>query len=115
MEVKRTERKGGDIFASDMELQERTSSKIADGFENSTVFLTGATGYLGKMFLEKLLRLSKTVKVFILVRPKKGKDTRTRFQEIFEGPVGLFGRANRFHLFFSDVHYDNPQVLSFFY
>lgn len=85
------EREGGDIFAADMQ-QTELISKIAAGFEDSTVFLTGSTGYLGQMFLEKLLRLSKTVKVFILVRPKKGKDTRTRFREIFEGPVGYRGR-----------------------
>ncbi|XP_044764594.1 uncharacterized protein LOC123321154 [Coccinella septempunctata] len=73
------------IFADDMEQMEQIS-KIAAGFEDTTVFLTGGTGFIGKLFLEKLLRMSKTVKVLILVRPKKGKDTLTRFQEIFDGP-----------------------------
>ncbi|XP_045468885.1 fatty acyl-CoA reductase wat-like [Harmonia axyridis] len=76
---------GRDIFASDMQQQDAIS-EITTSFQNTTFFITGGTGFIGKIFLEKLLRISKTVKVLILVRPKKDKNTLERFQEIFEGP-----------------------------
>ncbi|XP_044261424.1 fatty acyl-CoA reductase wat-like [Tribolium madens] len=80
------EREGGDITAADMVLPEE-SSEIAKFYFDSTVFLTGATGFLGKMCLEKLLRDCYDVrKIFVMVRAKKGKDVQTRFDEIFDGP-----------------------------
>ncbi|EFA08474.2 fatty acyl-CoA reductase wat [Tribolium castaneum] len=80
------EREGGDITAADMVLPEE-SSEIARFYADSTVFLTGATGFLGKMCLEKLLRDCYDVrKIYVMIRPKKGKDIQTRFDEIFDGP-----------------------------
>ncbi|KAL3271472.1 hypothetical protein HHI36_021958 [Cryptolaemus montrouzieri] len=79
-------REGGDIFSSDMVHVEATS-KIVDIFEDATIFITGGTGYLGKIFLEKLLRTCpKLRKIYILLRPKKGKEINERFEEIFDGP-----------------------------
>ncbi|KAK9872040.1 hypothetical protein WA026_015290 [Henosepilachna vigintioctopunctata] len=79
-------REGGDIFATDM-VHVETESKIAAMFENATILLTGGTGYIGKMFLEKLLRSCPKLRmVYLLLRPKKGKDVEKRFQEIFDGP-----------------------------
>lgn len=81
------EREGGDITAADMVIPEETS-EIAQFYKDSTVFLTGATGFLGKMCLEKLLRdCNELKKIYVMVRPKKGKDIQTRFEEIFDGPV----------------------------
>lgn len=80
-------REGGDIFASDMVDHEEVEGDIAKMFADSTIFITGSTGYLGKMFLEKLLRACPNLKkIYLLIRPKKGKDMQQRFQEIFDGP-----------------------------
>lgn len=65
--------------------------KISQTFDGATVFLTGVTGFLGKLFMEKLLRTSPNLRmIYILVRPKRGKDEERRFKEIFEGPVRFF-------------------------
>jgi fatty acyl-CoA reductase len=49
------------------------------------VFLTGATGFMGKVLMEKLLRSCPSLScIFILVRPKKGKDPSARVQELLE-------------------------------
>ncbi|KAH8347024.1 hypothetical protein KR059_004328 [Drosophila kikkawai] len=41
-------------------------------FRGKTVFVTGATGFLGKVVIEKLLRTTEVRRVYILVRPKRG-------------------------------------------
>ncbi|KAH8247919.1 hypothetical protein KR038_011997, partial [Drosophila bunnanda] len=47
-------------------------TEIQKCFRGKTVFLTGATGFLGKVFIEKLLRTTEVKRVYILVRPKRG-------------------------------------------
>lgn len=79
---------GGDITAEDMLIPEEPPSEIGEFFEDSTIFLTGATGYLGKLLLEKLLRGCPKLKhVYILIREKKGKEREKRFQEVFDVPI----------------------------
>ncbi|KAK9879060.1 hypothetical protein WA026_003875 [Henosepilachna vigintioctopunctata] len=63
-------------------------SNIAEYFDGKTVFLTGATGFLGKLILEKILRACKSVKaVYILVRSKKGVHIDERIEALFAGPA----------------------------
>lgn len=88
------EREGGDITAADMIVPNSEPSDIVDFFRGANVLLTGGTGFLGKLFLEKLLRTCDP-NIFVLVRPKKGKDVKTRFEEIFDGPVSLFSFLSR--------------------
>lgn len=56
-------------------------------YKNTNVFLTGATGFVGKLFLEKILRALPVKKVFILVRKKKDVPAEKRFEEIFTSPA----------------------------
>ena len=57
-------------------------------YRGKNVFLTGATGFMGKVLLEKLLRTCPEVgTVYILVRPKKGRMTEERAQALFDQPV----------------------------
>ncbi|KAL3271471.1 hypothetical protein HHI36_021957 [Cryptolaemus montrouzieri] len=75
-----------EFFSRDMVNVEETS-EIVDIFENATILLTGCTGFIGKLFLEKLLRsCPKLKKIYILLRTKKGKEVEKRLEEIFEGP-----------------------------
>lgn len=61
---------------------------VRDYFAGKTVFLTGVTGLVGKLVLEKLLRCCESVeRVLVLVRAKKGKDAEQRLKEICDGPV----------------------------
>ncbi|XP_044764595.1 fatty acyl-CoA reductase wat-like [Coccinella septempunctata] len=60
-------------------------TEIQRFFEGQTVFVTGGTGFLGKLLIEKLLRCCYDLrKIYVLVRNKKGKTQRERFDEIFE-------------------------------
>ena len=57
-------------------------------YEGQNIFVTGASGFLGKVLLEKLLRSCPNVgNIFVLVRPKKGKEPNERVQEIISLPV----------------------------
>ena len=48
-------------------------SEIRNFYSDKTVFLTGATGFLGKAILEKLLRGCPDLKkIYVLVRNKRG-------------------------------------------
>jgi alcohol-forming fatty acyl-CoA reductase len=59
-------------------------SEIAKFYSNKCVFITGATGFIGKVLIEKLLRSCPNVKlVYVLVRAKKGKSPRERLDELF--------------------------------
>jgi thioester reductase-like protein len=52
-------------------------------FEEQNIFVTGASGFLGKVLLEKLLRSCPDVgNIFVLVSPKKGKKPSERVQNI---------------------------------
>lgn len=65
-------------------------SNIQRFFRGSTVFITGATGFLGKLLLEKLLRTCTGIDViYILIREKKGKSVNERYEEVFDSPVSF--------------------------
>lgn len=45
---------------------------------------------MGKVFVEKLLRITKVSKIYLLMRPKKGKNPKDRLADIFANPVSIF-------------------------
>lgn len=65
-------------------------SKIQKCFQNSTIFLTGGTGFIGNLLLEKILRTLNIKKVFLLIRSKRQKSADERLEEIFKSPVSRF-------------------------
>jgi len=57
-------------------------------YEGKNIFVTGGSGFLGKVLLEKLLRSCPDVGyIYVLVRPKKGKEPIERVQNIISLPV----------------------------
>ncbi|KAF5279405.1 hypothetical protein FQA39_LY05515 [Lamprigera yunnana] len=56
-------------------------SDIQHFFDNKTVLVTGATGFLGKLLVEKLLRTCNVRILYITIRPKKDKDVDERLKE----------------------------------
>jgi fatty acyl-CoA reductase len=65
-----------------------THAQIEEFYKEQTIFLTGGTGFLGKILIEKLLRQCWDLnKIYVLVRPKKGKSSKERFKEFFEYAV----------------------------
>jgi alcohol-forming fatty acyl-CoA reductase len=65
-------------------------TSIAETFRDGTVFVTGGTGFLGKILADKLLRSCSLKKIAILVRSKKGVDSIQRVAEIYNQSVSLF-------------------------
>ena len=64
------------------------TSAIQEFFRNKSIFITGATGFLGKTLIEKLLRSCNDLKkIYILIRPKKGKSSSERLNEILNAKV----------------------------
>lgn len=72
------------------EEEENMGSIIADWYENQHVLITGATGFMGKVLVEKILRCcSKVNTVYLLIRPKKGKEPKQRLEEFLSCPVSI--------------------------
>ena len=45
---------------------------ILQFYEGKTIFLTGATGFVGKVVLEKIIRVMPNIKkLFVMIRAKK--------------------------------------------
>jgi 1-acyl-sn-glycerol-3-phosphate acyltransferase len=64
-------------------------------YANKNILITGCTGFVGKVLLEKILfSLPQISRIYVFVRPKKGSNIHERFQkEIVESPC--FDRLRR--------------------
>lgn len=63
-------------------------SPIQKFYDNVVIFITGSTGFLGQLLVEKLLRSCPNISaIYILVRNKKGKDIQSRVDEILDSPI----------------------------
>ncbi|XP_034946741.1 fatty acyl-CoA reductase wat-like [Chelonus insularis] len=63
-------------------------SEITEFFTGCNIFVTGGSGFVGKVLVEKLLRTCpKLKKIYLLMRPKKGKTPQDRLKEHFEDPL----------------------------
>ncbi|KAK6633634.1 hypothetical protein RUM44_004241 [Polyplax serrata] len=58
------------------------NSPIKDFYKNKNIFITGSTGFLGIALLEKILRSCDVGTVYLLMRPKRGKDVNERLEEL---------------------------------
>ncbi|XP_059609547.1 putative fatty acyl-CoA reductase CG5065 [Phlebotomus argentipes] len=62
--------------------------RVAQTFVGRAIFITGGSGFLGKVLIEKLLRVCPDIKkIFLLMRTKKGKDPKQRLLDIFSNPL----------------------------
>lgn len=63
---------------------------ISDFYAQKTVFITGATGFLGKVVIEKLLRSCPHVKkIYLLARSRRGVSPQQRIDDLLDGMVGF--------------------------
>jgi alcohol-forming fatty acyl-CoA reductase len=55
--------------------------KVRDFYAGKTILITGCTGFLGKMLLEKLMRSCDVRRIYIMIRAKKGMTLEGRLEE----------------------------------
>lgn len=79
-----------------------TQSNVQEFFKNKSVFVTGGTGFLGKLIINKLIRSCPQIKhIYLLVRDKKGKNAQERLEDIFNMPV----RFMKKYFYFINIFY----------
>ncbi|XP_063242005.1 putative fatty acyl-CoA reductase CG5065 isoform X2 [Bacillus rossius redtenbacheri] len=70
------------------------SSEVQRFYKDCGVFVTGGTGFLGKLTIEKILRSCPDVrKVYVLIRPKKGLSVEERKKTLLDNV--MFDRMKR--------------------
>lgn len=72
------------------DILDATPSPMQQFYQNKAIFLTGGTGFLGKVIMEKLLRSCHIDTIYVLIRSKKGKDIATRIEDICNDVVSIF-------------------------
>ncbi|XP_050668708.1 fatty acyl-CoA reductase 1-like isoform X1 [Leptidea sinapis] len=69
-------------------LPDEQYKKVADYYAGKSVLLTGATGFVGKVLLERLLYNCADIEnVFVLIRPKKGLSAQKRLEQMTNAPI----------------------------
>ena len=68
---------------------------ILEHFSSGGVLLTGGSGYVGALVLEKLLRCTNVSSIFVMLRAKKGEDVQARLSKMLNSsPVMHLLRDN---------------------
>lgn len=58
---------------------------IEKAFKNRSILVTGASGFLGKVLVEKLLFSIPTIdKIYLLIRPNNHSNAKNRLQKIIQ-------------------------------
>jgi FlaA1/EpsC-like NDP-sugar epimerase len=67
-----------------------TMESVESFFADKCVFITGATGFLGKVLLEKLLRSCQRIKrIYVLTRARADMTPQQRIDKILQSKVNL--------------------------
>jgi fatty acyl-CoA reductase len=61
--------------------------RVAEVYENQSVFVTGASGFLGKVLVEKLLYSTNVKNIYCLIRPLKGHPAKERLEKMLHSPI----------------------------
>lgn len=62
-----------------------SEESIKNFYSGKTVLLTGATGFIGRLVLAKLMRLGNLKEILLVSRPKKGKTCQERLKKVLSG------------------------------
>lgn len=77
----------------------QSESNVVQFFEGKVVFVTGATGFLGKVLVSKLLSTCPGLEtVYVLIRRKKENDVKKRFDDFLKDDVSISRSLNTFFI-----------------
>jgi len=63
-------------------------SEVGKFYDGKSVFITGGTGFMGKVLVEKLLRSCPGIKtIYLLMRSSNGKTVQLRLEELINNQV----------------------------
>lgn len=63
---------------------------VAEYFEGKNIFLTGGSGFVGKVLIEKYLRSIPDIgNIYVLLRSKKGKSPQERIKDVLSNDVRI--------------------------
>lgn len=66
------------------------SPSIPEWFSGKSILITGATGFMGKVLVEKLLRDCPDIaQLYLLIRPKKGVEPAQRKEDYINNFVSI--------------------------
>ena len=61
---------------------------VAEFYRGRNIFLTGGTGFIGKVFIEKMLRCCPDIgDVYVLIRPRRSQSVSERLKKMFKEKV----------------------------
>lgn len=64
------------------------TNSIKNFYNESTIFVTGGTGFIGKVLIEKLLRTCTSLStIYVLLRPLRGLSSEQRYADLIQNPV----------------------------
>jgi len=58
-----------------------TKFEVTEFYKGKNILVTGTTGFVGKVILEKLLFSLEDIHIYILIRGKKGSSVNERFKK----------------------------------
>lgn len=64
-----------------------TGKELMDFYTNSVLLITGGTGFLGRVLLQKILRTFPIKRIYLLVRKKNTQSVEERMDEFFQDLV----------------------------
>ncbi|XP_039432837.1 fatty acyl-CoA reductase wat-like [Culex pipiens pallens] len=62
-------------------------SSVVNFYKDSVVLITGGTGFIGKVLIEKILRCFEVKRIYLLLREKRNVKAADRLKEIFQEPL----------------------------
>lgn len=74
------------------------SSAIREFYSGSTILITGGTGFLGKLIVEKILRTCQNIeRIYLIMRDKNGQNAEERMETYFGEEVTVAFRSDGFY------------------
>jgi fatty acyl-CoA reductase len=69
-------------------VDQHPESKVTKFYENRSILITGATGFIGRALVEKFIRSCEKIKrVYILIREKRNQSIHERLANYIKSPV----------------------------